>query len=271
MRDSNDRRASHKNGLGDSDAYKARKRALRKQLTIYGRKPVLEALQDNSLDIRRLHLADSNRPAAILDEISSLAAVRDVPVQTHAKVALSRISRNAKQDQGVALDIAPPGFRLLEELTAEELAAGRTRFVLCDGISNPQNLGMIARSVAAAGITGLVLPLKGNASVSPLVIKASAGALFHCPVLLADTIESAIDSLQSLGVALYILDSSAKASIFTAQLPQSCAFVLGSESEGPGDYARRKSDGSFSIPMANGVESLNVAVSAALVAFLTVQ
>ncbi|MGB5325025.1 MAG: TrmH family RNA methyltransferase [Pseudomonadales bacterium] len=243
---------------------------MRKLLTIYGRKPVLEALNDCSLEIRRLHLASSNRPAEILEKIIALANARAIATEFHDKPALARISRNAKQDQGVAADIALPSLRWIDELDSKVDASRDSRYLLCDGIHNPQNLGMIIRSAAAAGIAGLIIPEKGNASISPLVVKASAGALFRCPLLLADNSNSALQTLQQLGIAIYTLEASASASLLNYAPDHACAFVLGNETDGPGEAARRASSGSLRIPMHNGVESLNVAITAALVAYLVV-
>ncbi|MEM7692035.1 MAG: RNA methyltransferase substrate-binding domain-containing protein, partial [Pseudomonadota bacterium] len=82
----------------------------RKLLTVYGRKAVKEALEDPTLDCRALHLARSNRKSTIVDDIAELAHCREVEVFEHDRDALARISRNKKQDQGVALDIFCPAL-----------------------------------------------------------------------------------------------------------------------------------------------------------------
>ena len=130
---------------------------LSKTLTIYGRKPVLEALQDNRLSPSRLHLADSNKPGGIVGQIEELAKTRAVEVQVHARQALSRISKNGKQDQGVALDLFCPEFDSLDNfITAEVHLSNAFKAVLLNGITNPQNVGMIIRSCCAAGILSLI-------------------------------------------------------------------------------------------------------------------
>ena len=75
---------------GDSEEYKKKKQFLSKVLTIYGRKPVLEALLNQDVSPYRLHLSDSNKPAKILDDITELANKRGVDIRTHSKEALSR-------------------------------------------------------------------------------------------------------------------------------------------------------------------------------------
>ena len=99
----------------DSPEYLARKARFDRMLTIYGRKPVLEALEDPALDIAALHLADSNRGSDVIDRIVALAKRRGIGIREHSKQALSRISRNSREDQGVAADLALPGYRPLAE------------------------------------------------------------------------------------------------------------------------------------------------------------
>ena len=146
---------------------------LTKLLTIYGRKPVLEALQDTSLELFRLHLAESNKTSDIIRDITRLAKSRNIDIQFHDKLALSRISKNSQQDQGVALDIHMPGFT--SDINFLHNYSGKPfQLIAVDGVTNPQNLGMIIRSVCASPLTGLLLPNKGCAKLDALVIKASA-------------------------------------------------------------------------------------------------
>ncbi len=236
-----------------------------KILTVYGRKPVAEALQDNSLSPLRLHLAESNKPGAILREINDLAAHRGVEVVRHSRLALSRISRNGKQDQGVALDVECPHFEQLDSFIAG--AGSKFRLLALDGITNPQNLGMIVRSACAGRIDGLVIAARGNAALGPLVLKASAGTLFKAPVLRCGALSEGLHTLRDEGTTVCRLDSAADTSLYDYQEPERVVFVLGNESTGVSDEVSALCDRSLVIPMNNGVESLNVAVTAALIAF----
>ncbi len=254
--------------MSDSPDYEARQREFRRLLTIYGRKAVLEALQDNSLDCQTLHLANSNRPAAILDDIINCAQRRQVSQRHHDKQGLSRISRNGRQDQGVALDIACPRFQDLPEYLSS-LPASHQRLLALDGISNPQNLGMIVRSAVAAGIDGIIWTRRGNAAPGPLVIKSSVGTLFRAPILHAADLPSALSQCQAHGFSVATLAADAAQTVFDYRAPGNTVYVLGNETEGVSADAQALADVSLSIPMAAGVESLNVAVTAALVAYAT--
>lgn len=247
--------------------YQSKKSFYSKILTIYGRKPVLEALQDPALSVHRLHLADSNREQSIIKDIKTLAATQDVEVLIHSKQELSRISKNSKQDQGVALDILCPQLSTLDDWLEQLTDLNSARLIALDNIHNPQNLGMIIRSVAAAGIDGLLLSERGNAALGPLVIKASAGTLFKAPILRCDSLNKGLESLHQKGFASFALRGDAETSLFDHQCSAASVFVLGNETDGVSDANSALCQRALRIPMANGVESLNVAVSAALVAF----
>lgn len=264
--------------MNDSDNYRHKKNRFDNMLTIYGRKPVLEALEDPSIPVYAIHLADSNKRAQVLEQIEQLAQQRGIDIQYTDKRSLSRISRNSKQDQGVAVDLALPGYQQLTSFLETYEAQANDRFLAVDNVSNPQNLGMIIRSAAAAGIRGLVIPNQGSAAIGPLVIKASAGAIFKCPVIRCEQLADAISELKNRGVAIaslcmehsYQKDNNQKSlSLFewVKQAPQPTLFVLGNESEGVSDNTQAQADFNVFIPMSNQVESLNVAVTAALIAF----
>lgn len=238
---------------------------LGKLLTIYGRKPVLEALEDQNLQLFRLHLADSNRQEGILLQIQKLAKQRSVEIKTHGKRELSRISKNSQQDQGVALDIVMPAF--IEADTFLLNLPGHFQIIALDGITNPQNLGMIVRSVCASKITALLLPEKGCAKLDALVIKASAGTLFRCPIIRCENLADTMEKFSKKNIAICVLDSHSKQSIFDYCNDGQVIYALGNETDGVSKDIRKLATTTLAIPLHNNVESLNVAVTAALVAF----
>jgi len=249
----------------DSEEYLAKKAFFDKVLTIYGRNAVMEALEDKAVSIHKLHLSKSNKDAPVLEQMKAMAKKRGIEVQYHDKQSLSRISKNAKQDQGVALDI------VLEHFGDEESfkkAHNAYRIIALDGVTNPQNLGMIIRSCAAGNIDAILLPTKGAAQISPLVIKASAGTLFKMPLIKTANLKETLASFKSDGADIYTLSSHAKASYKAQEYSAKTIFVLGNESEGVSPAVEAICNESIAIPMQRGVESLNVAVTASLLAFL---
>jgi 23S rRNA (guanosine2251-2'-O)-methyltransferase len=251
--------------MQDSKEYLAKKAFFDKVLTIYGRNAVMEALEDKAVTIHKLHLSKSNKDADVLEKMKSIAKKREIEVKYHDKQSLSHISKNAKQDQGVALDI------VLEHFGDEEgfMQSHKSyRILALDGISNPQNLGMIIRSCAAGNVDAILLPTKGAAQISPLVIKASAGTLFKMPIIKTTNLKKTLESFKSEGADIYSLSSYASHSYKEQSYTNKTIFVLGNESEGVSQAVESICTESIAIPMKRGVESLNVAVTASLLAFL---
>jgi 23S rRNA (guanosine2251-2'-O)-methyltransferase len=253
--------------MTDSAIYTEKKARFSRMLTVYGRKPALEALQDDSLQCHTLHLADNNREGGIIAQLTAQAERRGVTVRHHSRAELARISKNGKQDQGVAVDIACPAFRTLEEFLPALRQAAALRLLALDGISNPSNLGMIIRSAAAGGIDGILWSRRGNAALGPLVIKASAGTLYRAPLVICAELPAALAQCRESGASVCILAAAAPRSLFGHRPRGHCVYVLGNETEGVSAGARALADTALSIPMANGVESLNVAVTASLIAY----
>ncbi|MEH6549671.1 MAG: RNA methyltransferase [Pseudomonadales bacterium] len=234
-------------------------------LTIYGRNPVAEALDNDAITVQRLHLAESNKPSSAIKDLRRQAERRDIEIRYHSKQELSRISKNGRQDQGVAADIFCPLLQPYENLLSEP---AQGRLLAVDRINNPQNLGMLIRSACAGGIAGLLLPSEGgNTKLSPLVVKASAGTLFRFPVYRCHSLATALQSLGEHGYRRYCLAGGKGRTLHEADSSQAAVYVLGNESEGVSREVMNICDESLHIPMANQVESLNIAVTAALIAF----
>jgi 23S rRNA (guanosine2251-2'-O)-methyltransferase len=249
--------------------YEGKKAFYDRVLTIYGRKPALEALRDRNLDCHTLHLAQSNRDGGIVAELLAAADARGVPVKRHTREALARISRNGRQDQGVALDVLCPAFRPLDDYLVTLPALPPQRLLALDGITNPQNVGMIVRSAVAGDIHGLIWSQRGTAAPGPLVIKASAGTLYRAPILRCASLPQALGQCRDVGMEVCTLNAGARESLFDYRPGGHCIYVLGNETDGVSADIAAMADRELSIPMANDVESLNVAVTAGLIAYAT--
>lgn len=233
-------------------------------VTVYGRKPVLEALADRALTVDKVILADTARgPAA--REILDAAADRRVPVQRASAHRVKVLAGNGKQDQGVLADVVAPRMRRLADALADGSAPGGV--LLLDGITTPANVGMILRTATAAGLDGIVVPRRGVATIDPMVVKASAGVAFHAPILRCASAAEAAEDLRAAGYPLYGLAANASSSLFTATLPKRAAFVLGGETNGVSPEVDRLLTGRLAIPMPGPAESLNVASAAAVLCF----
>lgn len=247
-------------------SYQEKKSRFEGMLTLYGRQSVKEALQHPDTQPFRLHLATSNRTGGIVSEIKDLAASQGAEIFYHSRKELSRISKNSRQDQGVAVDIQCKGYG---DYLSFKVPEGPFELLAVDRVTNPVNLGMIIRTVAASPIKAIIVPRKGSAKLDGLVVKSSAGYLFKANILVCEELKACLEYFKSVhGCVITGLSADAKKSL--SDIPSkeiSRVFILGNESEGVGQAALSICDELISIPMENQVESLNVAVTAGLVAF----
>jgi 23S rRNA (guanosine2251-2'-O)-methyltransferase len=234
-------------------------------ITVYGRKPVQEALDDRTLRVDKVIVAEGlggGPVRAILDA----ARGRGVPVQRASAHRVKVLAGNGRHDQGVLADVVAPRMAPVAEFVSGLRPGAPAAVLVLDRLTNPANVGMILRSATAAGLDGVLLPRRGLPAIDPLVVKASAGVAFGAPVLRSGTVEEGCEALARAGFALHGLDARG-ASLFEAILPPRVALVLGNETSGLSDTVRPLLDGLLAIPMHGGVESLGVASAGAVAAF----
>jgi 23S rRNA (guanosine2251-2'-O)-methyltransferase len=240
-------------------------------VTVYGRKPVLEALGDPALVVDKVVLAEGVDRGAVRT-FTEAARARGLELQRASAQRVKVLAGNGRQDQGVLADVVAPRMRPLEHFLADlgpggERSAADARVLVLDGLTNPANVGMILRSATGAGLEGVLLPRRGVPSIDPLVVKASAGVAFQAPVLRSRTAADGLAALAEAGFVLYGLDGGGEASLFTAELPGRVALVVGGETDGLTDAVRAELHGTLTIPLAAGVESLNAACAATVACF----
>lgn len=232
-------------------------------ITVYGRKPVLEALLDAGLTVDKVIMAEGLRGEPVR-AILSAARSRDVQVQRASEHRVKVLAGNGRHDQGVLADVVAPRMAPVQDFLDD--LVGPAAVLVLDRLTNPSNVGMILRTATAAGLDGVLLPRRGSPAIDPLVVKASAGVAFRAPVLRSATAEEGCAALRDAGFGVYGLAAGGP-SLLDAELPGRVALVLGNETEGLSSQVRAETDGTLSIPMSGGVESLNVASAAAVAAF----
>jgi 23S rRNA (guanosine2251-2'-O)-methyltransferase len=234
-------------------------------ITLYGRMPVLEALLDPRAAVSRVVVAHRAEGGAI-DRITAAAAARRVPVERADAARVTRLSGNGRHDQGVVADVASPGLQEVGTWLAAG-PAGPAALLVLDGVTNPANVGLVIRSAVAAGLDGVVLPRAGVPAVGPLVVKASAGVALSATILQAATAADAVDAVAAAGFAAIGLTPGAGEDLWHARLPGRVALVLGGETSGISPEVASRLVACVRIPLAAGVDSLNVAVAGSLAAF----
>ena len=165
--------------------------------------------------------------------------------------------------QGVVADCKP-----ISTVTLETLSGPGAALLVLDHVEDPHNVGAVARSARAAGVTGMVVSSRRAAPLSAVAFKAAAGALESLSLAIVGSIPEALSRLKGLGVWILGLDASAEQSLFGLDLlTEPVAVVIGAEGTGLSQLATKRCDVVVSIPMVAGAESLNTSVSGALAAF----
>ena len=172
----------------------------------------------------------------------------------------------------VAETTAPQGLvascRPIMPVTLDSLATDGAALVVLDHFEDPQNVGAVARSAAAAGCSGMVVSSRRAAPLSAAAFKAAAGALEVLPIAIVSSIPESLSRLKERGVWVVGLDASGDQSLFGLDLlTEPVAVVIGAEGSGLAPLSTKRCDVLVSIPMAPAMESLNASVSAALAAF----
>lgn len=208
-------------------------------------------------------------PRQVLETWVSERAASQIPwldAGPRAQVKPERLLTEAagtRDHQGVVAWCEP--YRYAD---AYELAAGESPLLVClDQVTDPHNLGAVARSAEGAGATGVVVPAHGSVRVTPAVCRASAGAVEHLPIAVVPNLARYLGDIKGNHLWTYAADAEGTIPLWESDLVGGVALVLGAEGRGVRPLVRRTCDGVIAIPLAGKVGSLNVSVAAALLVY----
>jgi 23S rRNA (guanosine2251-2'-O)-methyltransferase len=227
---------------------------------VYGRRAVHEALRGRR---EVLELWATERALNAEPWLRGLDRPR---VQVKLERELTDAVRT-RDHQGVVAWCEPYKYADAWELAAEE----RGLLVCLDQVTDPHNLGAVCRAAEGAGATGVVVPAHGAATMTPVVARASAGAIEHLPVAVVPNLARYLGEVKSERLWVYGAAGDAAATMWDADLSGGVAFVLGAEGKGLRPLVRRTCDALVAIPLAGDVESLNVSVAAAVLLYEAVR
>ncbi|HEX5974562.1 MAG TPA: 23S rRNA (guanosine(2251)-2'-O)-methyltransferase RlmB [Rubrobacteraceae bacterium] len=226
-----------------------------KQETIYGIRPVVEALQSGRR--RVFEVID----AVGSEEVAKAAAARSVDVKRASRQRVEELARGGMH-QGVAAAVEPYPYSGLVEI----LSTHEPLILVLDSVTDPRNLGAVLRTADAAGASGVVIPKDRAVGVTAAAVKASAGASEHVRVARETNLRRAIDEIKEAGLWVYAAEVGGTP-YTELDLAGAVALVLGSEGRGVRRLVREGCDGTVSIPMLGAVESLNVSVASAVLLY----
>jgi 23S rRNA (guanosine2251-2'-O)-methyltransferase len=238
-------------------------------LWVWGRHPVLEAIRAGTA--HAVLLASGRKPSPVLTEIRAAARVQGIPVREVDPAEINRIAPG-QNTQGVAAQIVRRRLTDMRDLLSSLPASSTPLFLLAlDQIQDPQNFGALLRTADAAGVQGVIVPEHRSAPVSGAVAKSSAGAVSYIPIVEVTNLARTVDELRASGVWVVGLDGSARQSIYSVDLTEPLALVVGSEGAGLRRLTREHCDVLASLPMIGRVASLNAAIAGSIAMYEVVR
>lgn len=235
---------------------------------VAGVHPVRELLRAGG-PVREVLLAREDHRDEI-EEILELADGADVPVRHCDRGEIDELTPDVAH-QGVACTAPSFPYRSLRGLL-EELPRGPDPplLVALDHVTDPRNLGAVARSAEAVGADALLIPSRRAAGVTAVAEKAAAGALAHLPVVREVNLATALRACRDAELWIVGLDADGDLSVYDCPvLTEPLVLVVGAEGAGLARLSRVVCDQVVSLPLRGRVESLNAAVAAAVVLYET--
>ena len=229
---------------------------------VIGRNAVRELLKSGRT-IDKLLVRRGDREGSIVVLVAE-AVERGIPVVEVDKSKLDAISGFAPH-QGVVALASEKEYCEVEDILAIAAERGeKPIIVIADGITDPYNLGALIRCAEGVGAHGLIIPKRRASGLTPLVSKASAGAIEHLAIAKVANIASTIENLKKKGIWTFAAEAGGDA-YYDTDMSVPCALVFGSEGEGVSRLVKETCDYIVSIPMYGNVNSFNVSTAAAVI------
>lgn len=225
---------------------------------IFGIRAVIEAVKsEKTLDkvfIQRGVRGD------LLQELKEVLQQKQFPISYVPIEKLNRITK--KNHQGVVAVASPIEFYPLEEMVVSAFESGKTPlFLVLDHLTDVRNLGAIIRTAECTGVSGIILPKKGGASLGGDAVKTSAGAIFNVPICKVENLKDAIYFLQSSGVKVVGATEKTSQLIYNESFTEPVALVMGAEDTGISAGLLKILDARAKLPMFGQIGSLNVSIA----------
>jgi 23S rRNA (guanosine2251-2'-O)-methyltransferase len=221
-------------------------------MIVYGRNPVREALRG---------------PRQVSQVWATKNAAREpwLSVARVEVVSAEEIEERCGSDAHQGVCAATGAFHYAEPDAL--LTSAMPIIVALDQVQDPQNLGSICRTAECAGASGVVVPERRSAAVTPAVCKASAGAVEHLPVARVRNLADFLAVAKRCGLWCYGAQAGARTPYDTLDYSGGIVLVLGSEGRGLRPRVAATCDALVSLPLHGKIESLSVAAAAAVLLY----
>jgi len=234
---------------------------------LYGVHSVEEALKAGRRKFDHVLVA-RERDDLRLERLVAALRQAGIRVRQESRDQLSVMAKTPAH-QGIVAMVRPQEFLTIEDLYAPTSAgpAAHRLLLALDGVEDPQNLGALLRVADGAGVDGVVLTERRSAPLSPVAVKASAGAAEHLRIARVVNLVRALEELKEKNIWVIGLDERGQTDYDKFDFTGDVVLVLGREGAGLHDLVRRTCDHLLRIPMAGGVSSLNVSAAGAVVLY----
>ncbi len=229
-----------------------------------GKHAVLEALKAGKRKCQEIWIAQGRKEKAV-EKITKLAKQKSIQFKFVKNEQLSQIA-SLEKHQGIAARFSAYKFAAISNLLEKTSEKSANNLILVlDGISDPQNLGSLVRTAHLLGVNGLILPKDRSATITPLVVKASAGATEYLDIVEVTNLVNTLKDLKNEGYWIAGAAGEASQNLYQFDFTgQNLALVLGSEGKGLRRLVRENCDFLLYIPMLGTIESYNVSVAGAI-------
>jgi 23S rRNA (guanosine2251-2'-O)-methyltransferase len=235
---------------------------------VFGVRPVEELLRARPREVSVVYVADGYRSTEI-DRLVAVARDRAITIEFRPRQMVAELAGDAVHQGVVALTGAYAYAELGAILAAAapvatEADAEPLLLLLLDSITDPHNFGALVRSAEVLGAHGVVVPDRGAAPVTPVVVKSSAGATERTKIARVGNLLKTIDSLRERGVRVLGADTDGGQRLDEVDLSVPVALVVGAEGKGMREAVARRCDALFHIPQRGAIASLNASVAGAI-------
>lgn len=222
-------------------------------MLVYGKNVAREIINSDT-KINKLYLNENFSDREILNLINK----NNIKVIKKNKNELNNLIN--ENHQGIIMDIEDYKFYDIKSCLDENFV------IILDHLEDPHNLGAIIRTAECAGIKSIIIPNKKSVSITPTVMKSSAGALTNIKIIEVNNINKAINNLKKEG--FWVVGAEANAVDYkSGNYDGKTALVIGSEGSGIKEYTKSLCDEIVSLPLKGKINSLNASVACGILIY----
>ena len=206
--------------------------------------------------IRTLYVAES-----MADKFADVCKEKNASVEIVRDSVFQSMS-DTNTPQGILAEV-------YQKQTTEEDLFGRDTdpfLLIIERLQDPGNLGTIIRTAEGAGVTGIILSSDSVDIYNPKVVRSTMGSVFRMPIFVAENLADTVEWVKKQGIPVYGAHLNGD-TFYEKDFSGKCAFLVGNEGNGLSDEISAKADELIRIPMCGQVESLNAAVSTAVIVY----